>query len=34
LYDFLAFMDYDLTKIADFKQVVIENSPALAQRLV
>ena len=34
LYDFLAFMDYDLTKIADFKQVVIENFPALAQRLV
>jgi hypothetical protein len=34
IYDFLAFMDYDLTKISQFKQNILENIPALAERLV
>jgi hypothetical protein len=34
IYDFLAFMDYDLTKISQFKQSLLENIPALAERLV
>jgi hypothetical protein len=34
LYNFLEFMEYDLTKIAQFKQLLIENFPALKERLV